>query len=131
MRDTKGVHNMIYVYSPSNTGVSSVKDFEERYPGDAYVDLVGFDIYDRKPADDGVFMKQFKKQLSVVETFAKKHKKLVAVTETGAADDPAPGDAQTALLKSDNGNKDWYNQILDIVSKSEASKVIVKLLPFF
>lgn len=61
MRDTKGVHNMIYVYSPSNTGVSSVKDFEERYPGDAYVDLVGFDMYDRKPADDGVFMKQFKK----------------------------------------------------------------------
>ena len=125
LRDTKGVHNMIYVYSPSNTGVSSVKDFEERYPGDAYVDLVGFDMYDRKPADDGVFMKQFKKQLGIVETFAKEHGKLVAVAETGAADDPAPGDAQTALLKSDNGNKDWYNQILDIVSKSEASYFLV------
>lgn len=121
LRDVKGVHNMIYVYSPSNTGVTSVSDFGLRYPGDAYVDVVGFDMYDRKPADDGVFMKQFKNQLNIVETFAKKHGKLVTVAETGAADDPAPGDNQTALLKSENGNKDWYNQILNIVSKSEAS----------
>ena len=121
LRDVKGVHNLIYVYSPSNTGVTSVSDFGLRYPGDAYVDIVGFDMYDRKPADDGVFMKQFKNQLNIVETFAKKHGKLVAVAETGAADDPAPGDNQTALLKKDNGNKDWYNQILNVISKSEAS----------
>lgn len=31
------------------------------------------------------------------------------------------GDNQTALLRSGNGNKDWYNQVLDIVSDSEAS----------
>lgn len=121
LRDTKNIHNLIYAYSPSNTGAGTVADYELRYPGDAYVDLVGFDMYDRKPANDGVFMKQFKKQLAVVEKFAKKHGKLVAVTETGAADDPAPGDNQTALLKSGNENKDWYNQILDIVSESEAS----------
>lgn len=121
LRDTKGVHNLIYSYSPSNSGVSSVSDYELRYPGDAYVDIIGFDMYDRKPSTDGVFMKQFKKQLQITEDFAKKHKKIMTVSETGAADDPAPGDNQTALLKSENGNKDWYNQILDIVSKSEAS----------
>lgn len=121
LRDTKKVHNLIYAYSPSNSGAGTVSDFELRYPGDAWVDMVGFDMYDRKPADDGVFMGQFKKQLKVVDTFAKKHKKLLAVSETGAADDPAPGDNQTALLKTGNKNKDWYNQILDIVSASGAS----------
>ena len=74
----------------------------------------------RIPADDGVFMKNFEKQLDIVETFAKKHGKIVTVVKTGAANDPAPGDNQTVLLKSGNGNKDWYNQILNIVSKSEA-----------
>lgn len=65
--------------------------------------------------------RKLKKELSVVERFAKQHGKLVAVTETGAANDTAPGDNQTALLRTGNGNKDWYNQALDIVSESEAS----------
>ncbi len=121
LRDTKNVHNMLYEYGPSNTGTGSVKEYGLRYPGDGYVDLVGFDMYDQKPSDDGNFMQQFQKQLKVVESFAKQHGKLLAVTETGAANDPAPGDNQTALLKTGNGNKDWYQQMLDIVSESEAS----------
>lgn len=121
LRDTKNVHNMLYEYGPSNTGTGSVKEYGLRYPGDGYVDLVGFDMYDQKPSDDGNFMQQFQKQLKVVESFAKQHGKLLAVTETGAANDPAPGDNQTALLKTGNGNKDWYQKMLDIVSESEAS----------
>lgn len=120
LRDTKGVHNMLYEYGPGSEA-ESVEEYGVRYPGDAYIDLVGFDMYDRMPVDDGVFMAQFQKELGIVESFAKKHHKLVAVTETGAANDAAPGDNQTALLKKDNGNKDWYNQILDIISGSEAS----------
>ncbi len=111
---------MLYEYGPSSEA-ESIKEYEVRYPGDDYVDLVGFDMYDRKPVDDGVFMQNLKKELAVVERFAKQHGKLVAVTETGAANDAAPGDNQTALLKTGNGNKDWYNQMLDIVSQSEAS----------
>ncbi len=120
LRDTKDIHNILYEYGPGSEA-ESVEEYSERYPGDAYVDLVGFDMYDRAPKDDGVFMAQFKKELGIVESFAKQHKKLVAVTETGAANDAAPDDNQTALLKKDNGNRDWYNQILDIVSASEAS----------
>lgn len=120
LRDTKNVHNMLYEYGPSSEA-ESTKEYGVRYPGDDYVDLVGFDMYDIKPEDNGVFMQNFKKELSVVERFAKQHGKLVAVTETGAANDTAPGDNQTALLRTGNGNKDWYNQALDIVSESEAS----------
>ena len=121
LRDKKNVHNFIYAYSPSNSGAGTVADFGVRYPGDAYVDMVGFDMYDKNPTADGTWMKQFKKQLSVVNTFAKKHNKLVAVSETGISNDTQPGESQTALLKNGNKNKDWYNQILDIVSGSDAS----------
>ncbi len=115
LRDVKDVHNMIYVYGPGSEA-ESVEDYGVRYPGDAYVDMVGFDMYDNGPADDGVFMGQLKKELNIVEAFAKQHDKLIAVTETGAANEGG-----LALLKTGNGNKDWYNQVLDIISESEAS----------
>lgn len=115
LRDEKDVHNLLHEYGPSSDA-QSMADYGVRYPGDAYVDLVGFDMYDISPADDGVFMGQFQKQLEIVESFAKQHNKLIAVTETGASNE-----GNAALLKEGNGNKDWYNQILDIVSKSEAS----------
>ncbi len=120
LRDTKNVHNMLYEYGPGSEA-ESMKEYGVRYPGDEYVDILGFDMYDIKPEDNGIFMQNLKKELSIVESFAKQHGKLVAVTETGAANDPAPGDNQTALTKTGNGNKDWYNQVLDIVSASDAS----------
>lgn len=119
LRDTKDVHNLIYEYGPGSNA-ESLDDYAQRYPGDAYVDLVGFDMYDSSPADDGVFMGQLKKQLGLVEKFAKQHHKLVAVTETGASNEN-----DLALLPTGNGNKDWYNQVLDIVSDSEASYFLV------
>lgn len=40
-----GVHNFIYVYSP-NGPVQSEEKYNERYPGDAYIDVLAFDYYD-------------------------------------------------------------------------------------
>ena len=45
LRDTKGVHNLLYVYSPDI--VSSQDNYLEFWPGDAYVDVLGLDAYDR------------------------------------------------------------------------------------
>lgn len=41
----RGVHNALYVYAP-NAPFSSAEDYLDRYPGDAYVDVFGFDFYD-------------------------------------------------------------------------------------
>ena len=40
-----GVHNLIYVYSP-NGPIESETEYNERYPGDDYVDILAFDYYD-------------------------------------------------------------------------------------
>lgn len=121
LRDEKDIHNLIYVYGPS-CEASNLDEYSERYPGDEYVDMVGFDMYDIDPSENGVWMKNFETQLTLVQTFAEQHGKLFAVTETGVAtSQPDKGDNQTALHKTGNKNKNWYNDVLDIVSNSNAS----------
>ena len=51
LRDEKEVHNLIYVYGPGSEA-SSLEEYNERYPGDEYVDMVGFDTYDSNPVTD-------------------------------------------------------------------------------
>ncbi len=114
LRDEKDVHNFLYVYSPSGDAENTA-EFELRYPGDDYVDMVGFDMYHQYPAVGDDFIKQLKSQLSIVETFAKNHNKLFAVTETGVAN------GKNALLLKDNPRKDWYIEVLDAISPSTAS----------
>ncbi len=43
LRNKKNVHNLLYAYSPSET--KDETEFLERYPGDEYVDIVGYDCY--------------------------------------------------------------------------------------
>ncbi|MBI2426027.1 MAG: beta-mannosidase [Candidatus Hydrogenedentes bacterium] len=46
LRDQKGVHNLLYAYSPNIAyGPSSGGAYLSRYPGDAYVDILGLDAY--------------------------------------------------------------------------------------
>lgn len=47
LRDTKGVHNIIYDYSPVHYPLPYV--FEDRYAGDNYIDIISVDAY----KDDG------------------------------------------------------------------------------
>lgn len=121
LRDEQNVHNFIYVYGPGSEA-STLDEYAARYPGDDYIDMVGFDMYDRDPDGVDKWMKSFKAQLELVGQFAKEHGKLLAVTETGVATSQADkGDNQTALHKTDNKHKDWYNDLLDIITESEAS----------
>jgi hypothetical protein len=43
LRDTKGVHNMLYVYGPEAYAADTYTG--ARYPGDAYIDIIGIDVY--------------------------------------------------------------------------------------
>ncbi|MGN0352547.1 MAG: glycosyl hydrolase [Roseburia sp.] len=122
LRDTKEVHNMIYVYGPGSEA-SSEEEYEARYPGDAYVDMVGFDMYNSEPtADNTTFLQNFKNELGIVQNFARNHGKLMAVTETGVSTaSPDAEENQTALHSTGNADKDWYMQILEAVSETDAS----------
>ncbi len=121
----KGVNNFIYVYSPGAEN-TTVAEFEERYPGDAYVDMVGFDMYNDNPSTNDGFIQGLKGQINIVQTFAKQHGKLFAVTETGAKSGVADkGHNQTALHLQDNEIKNWHERTLEAISDSDASFYLV------
>ncbi len=78
LSNTFNVHNVLYVYSPNH--VSSASAYLKNYPGDAYVDMLGVDIYDFK---NGEFLNDAISNLNIVEDIAKEKNMLFALTETG------------------------------------------------
>lgn len=81
----KGVHNLLYVYNTSNSGVATKEDFMEYYPGDDYVDIVSFDIYQggEEVAQRQQFEAETKNLVSIVDEVGKEHNKLTAIAEAG------------------------------------------------
>lgn len=111
----KGVHNLLYVYSP-NGPIDNENDYLSRYPGDAYVDVLGFDYYDdyadaSKYTGDTYF-DALAKSCDVVAGLADKKAKIPAIAETGIR---ITGAGKDSLMVSGNPtkDKDWYNQVVN------------------
>jgi len=83
LRDTKGVHNLLYAYNTDR--FASADEYLERYPGDEWVDVLGFDIYQRNGGDSGnaQFISDIDKMLTSLEQIATERKKIPALTEFG------------------------------------------------
>lgn len=81
LRDSLNVHNFLYAFSPDNRFTSEA-EFLERYPGDAWVDMVGMDNYGDM-GRDGYAVDKAALKLKIVSDYAKKSQKLAAFTETG------------------------------------------------
>jgi mannan endo-1,4-beta-mannosidase len=82
LRKRKGVHNLLYAYSTDR--FTSREDYLERYPGDEYVDIVGFDIYHR-PASDTTkrFIPETRRMVETLRSIGQEKGKPYAITETG------------------------------------------------
>ena len=98
LRDSLQVHNFLYAFSPDNR-FNSEAEFLERYPGDAWVDMVGMDNYgdmgrDRYAPDTAAF------KLKIVSEYARKAGKLAAFTETGLESIPDSTWWTNTLLKT-------------------------------
>ena len=84
--------NLLWAYSP-NAGCD---DFMKHYPGDAYVDMLGTDIYDFD-GDTAKYQKNLTQELDRLQQLGASHHKLIALTETGAQQLP---------------QKDWFTKVL-------------------
>ncbi|SFG33582.1 glycoside hydrolase family 26 protein [Prevotella sp. KH2C16] len=83
--------NLVWGYSPN----AGDEDFLKYYPGDEYVDLMGFDLYDFE-ADNAKYQGNLKRELTRLAKVGKEHKKLIALTETGAQQLP---------------DENWFSQV--------------------
>jgi mannan endo-1,4-beta-mannosidase len=90
LRDKKNVHNLLYAYSPSET--KDEAHFLQRYPGDEYVDIVGYDCY--VPGSDSAAVASYKaamdRNLKIVTDYAAKSGKIPVIGETGMESIPDP-----------------------------------------
>lgn len=97
---TKKYHlnNIVWGYSPNGGD----NDFMKYYPGDNYVDLMGFDLYDFD-ADNAKYQTGLKRELDRLVKICKEHKKIAAITETGAQQLP---------------DKEWFTKVFWPVAKN-------------
>jgi mannan endo-1,4-beta-mannosidase len=98
LRDTLGVHNFIYAFSPDNK-FNSEEEFLERFPGNEYVDMVGMDNYGDFGRDGKYNIPDAIKKIKIVSDYGIKNKKLAALTETGLESIPNPTWWTETLLK--------------------------------
>lgn len=84
LRVTRKMSNILLVYSAAE--FTDEAHFLERYPGDEYVDVMGFDTYMRDPAlegSTGVFIERLRKSLDMLSRIAARHGKPFCLAETG------------------------------------------------
>ncbi len=98
LRDSAGVHNFIYAFSP-DIKFNTTEEYLERYPGDEWVDMVGVDNYSEMGRDKYDITGAANK-LKIVSDYAMKTGKLAAFTETGLESIPNPGWWTETLLKT-------------------------------
>ncbi|XP_046583556.1 mannan endo-1,4-beta-mannosidase-like [Haliotis rubra] len=109
LRDTKGVHNILYAICPDK--FKDEADYLKVYPGDNYVDIIGTDYY----FDNGSHpsTEDFKRTLEQVVDIAERRGKTATLTETGIR--------YNGLDKVHNF---WNDHILDVIKSSpRASRI--------
>lgn len=98
LRDSLGVHNFLYAFSPDNR-FRTREEFLERYPGDEWVDMVGMDNYGDLGRDrHDIALAAMK--LKIVSDYAREAGKLAAFTETGLESIPDTKWWTQTLLKT-------------------------------
>jgi Glycosyl hydrolase family 26 len=80
LRDEKKLHHLLYAYNTDR--FASLEEYLQKYPGDQWVDVLGFDIYQRNNPND-VFTTDIDRMLSTLEALAKEKGKIPALTEFG------------------------------------------------
>ena len=87
------LENLLWCYSPNSN--ISVDEYMSRYPGDEFVDILGFDHYefigDAGAEEAGVqFAEELKRSLTYMNQLAKDHQKIMCLSETGLESIPDP-----------------------------------------
>lgn len=82
LKNTKGVHNILYAFSPNDSYTTST-GYLSRYPGDAYVDVLGMDDYSDFDNQGQAGADRANAKLKMISDLAISKSKIAALTETG------------------------------------------------
>lgn len=91
LRNTRQLNNLLLVYSTAE--FRDTAHYLERYPGDDYVDIIGFDSYMRNPErteSRDYFLGYISERLSLLTAIGTAHNKPICFAETGLEQIPVP-----------------------------------------
>ncbi|NBA86705.1 beta-mannosidase [Emticicia sp. CRIBPO] len=110
LRKEKQVHHLLIAYSTDS--FTSKEHYLERYPGNHFVDLLGFDLYHRNaPASNASFKADFGRMVKTLEEIAAENNKPCIVSEMGIE----------KVTEADW----WTNIVLPVVKDSRLSYFLV------
>jgi mannan endo-1,4-beta-mannosidase len=105
----KKVNNLLYAYSTDN--FRSKEHYLERYPGDNFVDILGFDSYHRNaPKSNEQFVANAQRMLDTIKNLGIEKDKPYAVSETGLE-----------RVTEDNW---WTNIVLPVLGDKNAAYIL-------
>lgn len=118
LRDVKGVHNFLYAFSPASGFGASEEQYLRTYPGDDFVDVLGYDWYDAAASE--VSVDALVADLAMMANVAEERGKIPALTEFGI----------TGGVKADgqNPNLTWFTDVLDAIKADPAASQIAYML---
>ncbi|MHA6532824.1 glycosyl hydrolase [Paenibacillus sp. BAC0078] len=117
LRDVKGVHNFLYVFSPNGSFNGNESEYLTTYPGDQYVDILGMDQYDNKDnAGSDDFLSGLVKDLKMISGLAQAKGKIVTLSEYGYS--------AAGMKTTGNNELKWFTKVLNAIKADpDAAKI--------
>ena len=82
LKDQKKIQHLLFAFNTDR--FNSTAEWLERYPGDEWIDIVGFDIYQAYDIkENAAFTALFERDLGMLDSIAASHHKIPALTEFG------------------------------------------------
>ncbi|MBD9699030.1 Ig-like domain repeat protein [Flavimobilis sp. GY10621] len=118
LRDVKGVNNFLYSWSPNGTFAGDASRYLATYPGDDFVDILGYDAYEgSEGGGTAAWSATIVNDLRMIVTQAEARGKVAAFTEFGRNGD-------RAITASGNAEIEFFTTLFDAIhSDSVASKI--------
>jgi len=123
LRDVKGVHNLLYAFSPNGSFDGDAARYLETYPGDQWVDVLGYDNYENSDAadDSSAYVDAVVTDLEMVVDLAAARHKVPAFTEFGRNGD-------RTIKPTGNKSLHYFTELLSGLRASEKASRVAWML---
>lgn len=119
LRDKKGVTNFLYAYSPNEFWNPKESDYVERYPGDDWVDVMGFDTYGFLDKKIDAWFKTVVDNAAMIVRMADARGKIPVISEIGI---------QAPDIGAGKIDDHWYRKLMGGLKADKDARRIAFLL---
>lgn len=123
LRDHEQVTNLLYAFSPNGSFGGDTARYLDTYPGDNWVDIMGYDSYENSNAPDNsdAWISNTVTDLAMISRLADEHGKVAAFTEFGRNGD-------RTIKESGNKSLNYYTDLIKGIESNPDAKRIAYMM---